>query len=126
MYYSKETIQFNYNKAISQAKELENLASQLESLAKRDVDDTLMAVSRGWSGDSSDLFVGKGRKAQGDMRASAKQLRNLAEGIRIVAKNVRNAEERARLIALNISGRGTAGGGGFSSGGGGGGGMGSW
>lgn len=124
MYYSKETIQFNYNKAISKAKELDNLASQLESLAKRDVDDTLMAVSRSWNGESSDLFVGKGRKAQGDIRSSAKQLRNLAEGIRIVARNVRNAEERARLIALNKSGRGTAGG--FSSGGSGGGGGGAF
>lgn len=109
--FCKSTIQFNYNKAVSQAKELENLAQQLENLARRDMDDTLTAVSRGWNGESSDLFAAKGRKAQSDMRESAKQLRNLASGIRKAAENVRKAEERARQIALIASGRGASGGG---------------
>lgn len=121
MYYSKETIRFNYNKAISKARELDELAQRLENLAKRDMNDTLTAVSQGWKGDNSDLFAAKGRKARDDMIECAKQLRRLAAAIRTAAEKVRAAEERAREIALRKSGGGgySAGGGGYSSRGGG-------
>lgn len=115
MYYSKSTIQFNYNRAIAQARELDSLANQLENLAKRDVNDTLSAVSHSWSGDSARAFISKGHKAREDMMASARQLRNVASGIRKAAKNVRDAEERARQIAL-IASRTSAGGGGGGGG----------
>lgn len=97
---SEASIRFNYNKAIQQAKRLEELANQLNNLAKDNVASTLSDLSRNWNGDSASQFLSKGHKAQNDIVKTAKQLSETAAAIRRAAKRMRDAEERARQIAL--------------------------
>lgn len=102
---SYATIQLNYQKAIRQANQLEDLANDLRNIANRNVDDALDQVAANWKGDSANMFLQKGNKAKNDLIASAKQLSNTAKAIRKAAENVRRAELEAKRIAEMIAKR---------------------
>lgn len=97
---SEASIRFNYNKALQQAKRLEELSNQLKNLANNNVNSTLSDISTNWKGDSANLFLQKGHKAKDDILKTSKQLADTAVAIRRAAKRMRDAEERARQIAL--------------------------
>lgn len=102
---SYATIQFNYQKAVSQANQLDDLANDLRNIANRNVDGALDQVAANWKGESASLFVQKGNKAKNDLLSSARQLSNTASAIRKAAENVRRAELEAKRIAEIISKR---------------------
>ena len=92
-------IYFNYNQAIEQAKQLDEVAEQLTNAANRDMEDLLNDVSRAWKSDSAPQFLKKGQKVEGDMRTTARNLKNIASAIRTIAKRIREAELTAWRIA---------------------------
>ena len=92
-------IYFNYNQAIEQAKQLDEVAEQLTNAANRDMEDLLNDVSRAWKSDSAPQFLKKGQKVEGDMRTTARNLKNIASAIRTIAKRIRAAELTAWRIA---------------------------
>ena len=92
-------IYFNYNQAIEQAKQLDEVAEQLTNAANRDMEDLLNDVSRAWKSDSAPQFLKKGQKVEGDMRTTARNLKNIASAIRTIAKRIRVAELTAWRIA---------------------------
>ena len=102
---SYATINFNYQKAMRQAAQLEDLANQLKRIANSDVDSALDQVAASWKGDSANMFIHKGNKAKNDLLQSAKQLQNTANAIRAAARALRNAEIRAKQIADTIAAR---------------------
>lgn len=98
---SEATIQYNYNRAINQARTLEQLADELKGLANRDLETTISNLSSNWNGESATVFIQKAQKAQEDMRGNANEIRNTASVIRRSAKNIRDAELRALQLAKN-------------------------
>lgn len=92
-------IYFNYNKAISQADQLDEIARRLNDAANQTMEDILNEVQRAWKSDSASEYLRKGNKVGGDVRTTAQNLQNIAQAIRKIAKRVMQAELEAWRIA---------------------------
>ena len=103
MAFSEATIQYNFAQAMRQADELDDLANQLTRLAENNVRNVMSNVQHNWEGESASIFLSKAEKSRNDIMQTARQMRNVASGIRKAARNVRAAEEQARQIALTLS-----------------------
>lgn len=96
---SLSEIYFNYNQAIAQAKQLDQVASSLSKASSHNLNEIMNTVSRSWKSDSSPQYIKKGEKIGGDMQTTAGNLRNIASAIRSIAQRVMNAELEAWRIA---------------------------
>lgn len=108
------TISMNFNKAKRQAEELDKIASDLRNLANRDLSETLSELSSGWTGDSANLFIGKGENLKSHILNTANQLSAAANALRQNATAIYNAERKAELIAIERRKLSGSGGGGHS------------
>jgi len=112
-------LNFNYNQAIDQARQIDNVANDMLNAANRQLQATLDSIGVCWQGDASRQFIGYCTTTQTYIRAESKKLQDLANRIREVAKIIREAEERAielqrRQSAASPSGSDSGGGGGRS------------
>jgi WXG100 family type VII secretion target len=96
---SLSEIRLNYNKAIQQANQLDEVAGRLLNLAGRDMESALDDVSKAWKSDSSPQFIKKGQKLETDMRTTVENLKKISSAIRAIAKRVYTAEMEAWRIA---------------------------
>ncbi len=96
---TKTEVLFNYNQAIQQATKLENVAKKLEKLAGDKMESTVGTLKKAWQSDNSSLYFSKVGKVQGDMRTTARKIKNIAQSIRTTATAVKQAELRAIEIA---------------------------
>ena len=109
---------FNYTKAIRQANEIDNVASDMLSIADKQMQTALDSIGVCWQGDASYQFIGYCTATQTDIRTQAKKLQDLARRIREVAKIIKDAEDKAKEIQGRqgttpfSSGSGNGGGGG--------------
>ncbi len=101
---SEMSIWLDYNRAMKQANELDQIASEMEHMADGDFQGCLNNVTANWTGENSRAYVRKGKILQSDIRSSAQHLRKIANVIRNIAKRTRNADLRARAIALSSGG----------------------
>ncbi|MDE6590938.1 MAG: WXG100 family type VII secretion target [Oscillospiraceae bacterium] len=92
-------IQFNYEKAIKQANQLDGIASRLTKAADNTLEGIMNAVHSAWKSDSAGGYLQKGRKVGQDMKTTARNLQNIAAAIRTIAARVREAELAAWRIA---------------------------
>ena len=95
---SLSEIYFNYDRAIEQAKKLEGISRQLKKAADNTMEGILNDVHGAWKSDSAPQYIKKGQKVEGDMRATAGNLANIASTIRTIAQRIRDAE----LVAWRI------------------------
>lgn len=112
-------IEFNYNQAISQANQIETVASEMLNVANKQLQTSIDSIGVCWQGDASQQFVKYCSTTQSDIRAEAKKLQDLSKRLREVARIIKEAEERAKEIqrreaeaAAQQSGGGGGGGGG--------------
>ena len=96
---SLSEININYEKAIAQAKQLEDVAKRLQNAGDRSMETILNDVNKAWKSDSTSQYTKKGQKVKSDIITSAKNLRQIATAIRTIAKRVRDAELEAWRIA---------------------------
>lgn len=96
---SLNEIYFNYNRAIEQARNLENISKRLKTAANNTMEDILNDVHVAWKSDSTSQYIKKGQKVEGDIRTTASNLTNIARTIRTIAQRVRDAELEAWRIA---------------------------
>lgn len=89
---------FNYNQAISQAGQIEAVASEMLTVANRQLQNTLDSIGVCWRGETASQFLRSCATTQEDVRAQAKKLQELASRIREVARIIKEAEERALEI----------------------------
>lgn len=92
-------IYFNYNKAISQASQLEAQAKKLRRISGTDLQNVLQDIHSAWQSESSQAYLTKGRKVQGDVLTTSENLKKIAGTIRTVAQIIRDAELEAWRIA---------------------------
>lgn len=93
------TIQFDYNHAISQAKELERLADRIESNVVKKMDGVADDLNAAWKGESAGNYIRKEQQLRDQIKQTARELRDTAADIRRVAKRLYNAEMEAIRIA---------------------------
>lgn len=96
---SLSEIYFNYNQAMEQAKQLDEIAARLTNAANKDMEDLLNDVNSAWKSDSAPQYIRKGRKVGDDMRTTSGNLKNIAAAIRTIAKRILEAELEAWRIA---------------------------
>lgn len=96
---SLSEIYFNYNQAIEQAKQLDEVAGRLTNAAGKDMEDLLNDINSAWKSDSAPQYIKKGQKVEDDMRTTAGNLKNIAAAIRTIAKRILDAELEAWRIA---------------------------
>lgn len=99
MVLSEGMIFFNFNHAMQQAKELDEIAANLSNLASSDFEGTMQNISMNWIGENARKYLSKGEQLRSDMCSTAGSLRGVASEIRIVAKRVYDAEMQALAIA---------------------------
>lgn len=92
-------IEINFRQAKQQAAQLEALASRLENLAKREMEESLQRLSGCWRGKSADAYMQKGHRLSEDILGTAKDLQKTAQTIRTAAKRTYDAEMRAKELA---------------------------
>ena len=92
-------IEIDFEKAKSQANDLDDIASQLRRLSNNSLDGTINGIQQAWKSDSSGKFCNKARTVQRDLAAIASELEKTASAIRTTAKAIYDAEKRAEEIA---------------------------
>ena len=96
-------LKINFEKALKQAEELENIAKEIENVAKVDLEDSFNSISRNWTGENSNNYIKKGAKVKEDIKKTAKNLKETAEAIREIVRRDNVAEEAAERIAQERS-----------------------
>lgn len=96
---TEAVINFNYNKAIGKAAELDAAASQLEADAVTEIGTIVTAIKRDWEGKNSDEYTSKCLAEQRKLQDIANDLRTTASTIRTMAENIKQAELKALAIA---------------------------
>lgn len=96
-------LKINFEKALKQAEELENIAKEIENVAKVDLEDSFNSISRNWTGGNSNNYIKKGAKVKEDIKKTAKNLKETAEAIREIVRRDKEAEEAAERIAQERS-----------------------
>ena len=115
-------IQMDFAQARKRADEIDEIAANLRTLARRDLGDTVQELSSAWRGDNARMYLSKASRLQEDIAKTSGELQNIAGNIRTVARKLYEAEMEALRIATQRS----VGDGGGSGGGGGGGGGGAF
>lgn len=96
---SEGTINFNYNRAIQQASELDEIANNLSRLTSSEFAETMQNISANWKGENANKYLKKGERLQSDMSSTAKSLHGVASEIRRIAKRIYDAEMYALALA---------------------------
>ena len=90
------TLNFNFNLAARQATQIEDIASDMRSLANDKMTNAIATIDASWDGETSNLFIRHCDETKKQIISRASDLDSLARRIREVAKILREAEERAR------------------------------
>jgi hypothetical protein len=100
---------FNYDKAIRQAEQIDSVAGDMTALANNTMGGAISAVNASWDGTSSDLFLRHCEDTRGQILEKARQLTQAAVKIRNVARILHEAEMNARRQMEELSRRATGG-----------------
>lgn len=96
---TRESIEFDFKQALSQAERIEQIADSLSKLSGNKFEGTMQNLSLNWKGDNANRYLAKGERLQGKMKVTADDLRSIASDIRRIARNIYNAEMAALAIA---------------------------
>lgn len=96
---SEAEIQFNYEKALKKAQELEEVAGELRQIAAGELDGTLTQLRGSWKGEAAELYQNKGEALGEKVGKSAENLLEIADGARKMAKRLYDAEMAAYRLA---------------------------
>ena len=98
---SLHSIEMDFSKAKRQAKDLDELATNLERLSGSQLEETLNQLGMHWTGDSSLKYIGKGKTLQGNINKTAQAIHDVAQAIRDIASTIYEAEMEAWERAHN-------------------------
>lgn len=95
----KKLIELEYQNSYQCARDLENCARVIKSVASSDIGEMISDISMAWKGDSADVCVRKTVVAQEDVKKDGENIERTAAVIRMIADNVRRAE----ITAYNLT-----------------------
>lgn len=93
-------IEFDYQKAIAQAGELESIAQSLKKVGNDTLESSLNTIKGNWEGENSKAYCTKGNKLKIKIVKTAGDIEKAASTLRTIAKNVYDAEKRNIQIAM--------------------------
>lgn len=96
---TRETIEFNFKKALGQADKIDTIADNLSKLSGTEFGSALQNLSANWKGENAALYLTKGSRLQENMGQTAKELHAVASDIRAIAKRLYDAEMAALAVA---------------------------
>ncbi len=96
---TRETIEFNFRKALGQADKIDTIANNLSKISTSEFGGTLQNLSANWKGENASLYLSKGSSLQGKISGTANELHAVASDIRTIAKRLYDAEMAALSIA---------------------------
>ena len=97
---SKSEIEMDFERAVSQAQELEELSKELSELATEHVKGALRMLMFNWQGDNAELFSLKGKTLTNEMIETADDLIKVAKNIKSTANIVYTAEKTAASLGF--------------------------
>jgi len=95
---SKQEIEMDFERAISQAQELEQLSHNIRSLASENMSKTLRALSVNWAGENSERYYRHIDDVISEMFKVSDELKLVALNIRDIAQIVYKAEKAALVL----------------------------
>lgn len=96
---------FNYDKAIAQARTIENVAEEMRSIANNRLSGAIASINASWDGEASILFLRHCEETKQRIHDKANELTNIARRVRDVAKILHDAEAEARRKMEELSRR---------------------
>ncbi|MCR4691226.1 MAG: hypothetical protein K5739_07775 [Lachnospiraceae bacterium] len=87
-------IYFNYEKAMSQVRALQEIASSIKKISDSNMTDCMNNVKKNWEGDNATSYVGKGNKLKEKIKKSGENVDRVASTLAEMARNIRDAELR--------------------------------
>ena len=91
-------LNFNYNRAINQARQIETIASDMKNTADKDMQTAIDSIGACWQGEASRQFIGYCSGVQADIIKQANDLKNIAVSLRSAAKIIKEAEDKAKKL----------------------------
>lgn len=97
---TRESIIFDFRRALEQASKIEEIANNLSNLSGQKFEGTMQNLSANWKGENANLYLQIGEKLQEKMDVTVRELKDIASDIRTIAKRLYDAEMAALEIAL--------------------------
>lgn len=94
----KAKIEIDYQRTLNQADDIEEIATQLNSLATGKYGGSLQNIGANWKGERANQYLTKAGQVKTDLIQSAKELKTLANDIREAAKRVYQKEMESLKI----------------------------
>ncbi|MFT3985542.1 MAG: WXG100 family type VII secretion target [Lachnospiraceae bacterium] len=95
-------IKFDYNQTINQAKQLDEIAGDMQNSCIKKMTEISSNIEAAWTGNAAKAYVSYLRGVQEDLGKKAKYLKDTAEFLRTAAKKMQEAEAAAKQLAQNI------------------------
>lgn len=96
---ARQTIEFNFRKALGQADKIDTIANNLSKLSGTEFGGTLQNLSVNWKGENASIYLSKGSSLQEKVNGTASELHSVASDIRTIAKRLYDAEMAALSMA---------------------------
>ena len=95
-------IKFDYNQTIAQAKQLDELANDMQNQCAKKLGEINENIGAAWTGQASATYRKYVGGVRDDLLKKAKYMRDTAEFLRSAAKKMKAADEAAKQSAQNI------------------------
>lgn len=95
-------IKFDYNQTVNQAKQLEELANDMQNQCIKKMTEITGNIEAAWTGNAAKAYLKYIRGVQDDLSKKAKYLRDTAEFLRSAAKKMQAADAAAKQSAQSI------------------------
>lgn len=89
---SKEEIEIDFNRAVNQAQEIEDMAMELGSIANSNMDDSMIVLRKCFAGANGNALTNIGGEIGLGLLRAADDLMSVARNIRQTSKIIYNAE----------------------------------
>ena len=95
-------INFNYNEIMSQAKQLDELANDIQNKCGKKMSEICDNIKAAWSGDAAMSYEKYVSGVREDLLKKAKYIRDTAEFLRGTAKKMQAADAAAKAAAQKV------------------------
>jgi uncharacterized protein YukE len=93
---------FDYNQTVAQAKQLDEIANDMQNQCCKKMGEIYENIDAAWSGQAANIYKKYMSGVRDDLLKKAKYLRDTAEFLRTAAKKMQAADSAAKQAAQNI------------------------
>jgi uncharacterized protein YukE len=93
---------FDYNQTIAQAKQLDEIANDMQNQCCKKMGEIYENIDAAWGGQAANIYKKYVSGVRDDLLKKAKYLRDTAEFLRTAAKKMQAADSAAKQAAQNI------------------------